>query len=64
MRYEQHNYAAAELKHQQGNLSQNALLEAKATLDSAQRDVTAAQLDLFTAYHSYQQAVQLGLTGN
>ncbi|MCI8415712.1 MAG: TolC family protein [Ruminiclostridium sp.] len=64
LRYEQHNYAAAELKHQQGNLSQNALLEAKATLDSAQRDVTAAQLDLFTAYHSYQQAVQLGLTGN
>lgn len=64
LRYEQHSYAAAELKYQQGNLSQNALLEAKATLDSAQRDVTAAQLDLFTAYHNYRQAVQLGLVGS
>lgn len=64
LRYEEQSYAAAELKHRQGNLSQNALLEAKATLDSAQRDVSAAQLDLFTAYHSYRQAVELGLTGN
>ncbi len=61
--YAQQNYAAEELKFQQGNLSQSKLLEAKATVDSAQRDVAAAQLDLFTAYHNYRQAVEQGLVG-
>ena len=59
--YEQQMYAVAEKKYQLGNLSANALQDAKDTLDSAQRDVEAAQLDLFTAYHSYDQAVKLGL---
>ena len=59
--YEQQMYAVAEKKYQLGNLSAYALQDAKDTLDSAQRDVEAAQLDLFTAYHSYDQAVKLGL---
>ena len=59
--YEQQMYAVAEKKYQLGNLSANALQDAKDTLDSAQRDVEVAQLDLFTAYHSYDQAVKLGL---
>lgn len=62
--YEEQMYAVAEKKYQLGNLSANALLDAKDTLDSAQRDVESAQLDLFTAYHSYDQAVKLGLVSS
>ena len=62
--YEQQMYAVAEKKYQLGNLSANALQDAKDTLDSAQRDAEAAQLDLFTAYHSYDQAVKLGLVSS
>ncbi len=62
--YEQQMYAVAEKKYQLGNISANALQDAKDTLDSAQRDVEAAQLDLFTAYHSYDQAVKLGLVSS
>ncbi len=62
--YEQQMYAVAEKKYQLGNLSANALQDAKDTLDSAQRDVEMAQLDLFTAYHSYDQAVKLGLVSS
>ena len=62
--YEQQMYAVAEKKYQLGNLSANALQDEKDTLDSAQRDVEAAQLDLFTAYHSYNQAVKLGLVSS
>ena len=62
--YEQQMYTVAEKKYQLGNLSANALQDAKDTLDSAQRDVEAAQLDLFTAYHSYDQAVKLGLVSS
>ena len=62
--YEQQMYAVAEKKYQLGNLSANALQDAKDTLDSAQRDVEAAQLDLFTVYHSYDQAVKLGLVSS
>ena len=62
--YEQQMHAVAEKKYQLGNLSANALQDAKDTLDSAQRDVEAAQLDLFTAYHSYDQAVKLGLVSS
>ncbi len=59
--YEEKVYAAAEKKHELGLLSDNGLLEAQITLHTAQRDVQAAKLDLFTAYHSYNQAVQYGL---
>jgi outer membrane protein TolC len=62
--YEEQVYAVAQVKYKQGNLSANALLDAQDTLDSAKRDVTSAQLDLYTAYHSYRQAVEQGLVGS
>lgn len=62
--YEEKVYAAAEKKHELGLLSDNGLLEAQITLHTAQRDVQAAKLDLFTAYHSYNQAVQYGLVSS
>lgn len=62
--YQEKVYAAQELKYQQGNLSANALLDAKDALESARRDVTAAQLELFSVGHSYQQAVELGLVSS
>lgn len=62
--YEEQVYAAAEKKHELGLLSDNGLLEAQITLHTAQRDVQSAKLDLFTAYHSYNQAVQYGLVSS
>ena len=62
--YQEQVCAAAELKYQQGNISANALQEAVDQRESARRDVEAARLDLFTAYHSYRQAVEKGLTGS
>ena len=62
--YEEQVYAVAEKKYQLGNLSANALADAQNTLNTAKRDVEAAKLDLFTAYHSYKQAVDLGLVGS
>ena len=62
--YQEHVCAAAELKYQQGNISANALQEAVNTRESARRDVEAARLDLFTAYHAYRQAVDKGLVGS
>ena len=47
-----------------GNLSDNALLDAKNTLNTAKRDVTAAEMELYTAYHSYEQAVKQGLVSS
>ncbi len=62
--YQEQVCAAAELKYQQGNISANALQEAVNTRESARRDVEAARLDLFTAYHAYRQAVNKGLVGS
>lgn len=62
--YEEQVYAVAEKKHALGLLSNNALLDAQVTLHSAQREVQAAKLDLFTAYHNYNQAVQKGLVNS
>ena len=59
--YQEQACAAAELKYQQGNISANSLQEAVNARESARRDVEAARLDLFTAYHAYQQAVEKGL---
>ncbi len=59
--YQEQVCAAAELKYQQGNISANALQEAVNARESARRDVEAARLDLFTAYHAYRQAVDKGL---
>ena len=62
--YQEQVYAAAELKYEQGNISANALQDAKNTLESARRDADAARLDLFSAYHAYRQAVDKGLVGS
>ena len=62
--YQEQACAAAELKYQQGTISANALQDAVNKRESARRDVEAARLDLFTAYHSYRQAVEKGLAGS
>ena len=62
--YEEQVYAVAERKHELGNLSDNALLDAKNTLNTAKRDVTAAEMELYTSYHSYEQAVKQGLVSS
>ena len=61
--YQEQLCAAAELKFQQGNISANARQEAVNARESARRDVEAARLDLFTAWHAYRQAVEKGLAG-
>lgn len=58
---EQSAYAAKKLKHQQGTLSQNALLDAEDALHGAQEKVQSASDDLFSAYNSYCWAVQHGI---
>ena len=58
---ERDNYAVAQLKHSQGNLSQNALLDAEDKVKEAQETVDGAAIDLFTAYHNYRWAVDCGI---
>lgn len=53
--------AAQELKYKQGKLSQNGLLDARDDLADAEAAVVTAKHDLFTAYLTYQQAVELGV---
>lgn len=62
--YEEQVYQVARLKYQQGNLSANALADAKDTYETAKRDYTSAQMDLFTAYHNYQNAVEYGIVSS
>lgn len=59
---QQDSYAAQELKHQQGSISKNALLDAGDTLASAQDTVDTARRSLFTAYNNYRWAVEYGIT--
>lgn len=58
---EQDNYEVAQLKHQQGAISKNALLTAQDDLGTAQDKVSAAQRDLFSAYNNYRWAVDHGI---
>lgn len=58
---EQDNYSVAQLKHTQGSLSDNGLLEAEDKVKSAQETVKGAEIDLFTAYHNYRWAVDYGI---
>lgn len=62
--YEEQVYQVAQLKHQQGNLSANALADAKDTWETAKRDYASAQMDLFTAWNNYQNAVQHGIVSS
>ena len=58
---EQDNYAAAQLKQSQGNISQNALLEAEDKLKEAREKVAGAENDLFSGYNTYRWAVDYGI---
>lgn len=62
--YEEQVYRVAQLKYQQGNLSANALADAKDTYETAKRDYASAQMDLFTAWHNYQNAVEYGIVSS
>ena len=58
---EKDNFAVAQLKHSQGNLSQNALLEAQDKVAEAQEKVSGAENDLFSSYNTYRWAVDYGI---
>ncbi len=53
--------AAAQIKFEQGALSQFALLDAKDTVADAQDAVNTAAINLFTAYNNYCWAVERGI---
>lgn len=58
---EQDNFAAAQKKHDLGNLSDNALADAKDKVSDAQDKVDGAAIDLFSAYNNYRWAVDHGI---
>lgn len=58
---EQHTYAAMELKHKQGTVSSNKLLEAEDTLRAAEETAQNAAIDLFSAYNTYCWATAHGI---
>ena len=58
---EEANYAAIQLKYDQGAISQNALLSAQDDVAAARDTVEGAAIDLFSAYHSYRWAVDYGI---
>ena len=58
---EEDSFAAAQLKYEQGNISQNALLDAQDKLSEAREKVDGAAIDLFSAYNNYRWAVDRGI---
>ncbi len=58
---ERSDLAAAQLKYEQGTISENALHTAEDDLYTAQGAVSGAERDLFTAYNNYRWAVDCGL---
>lgn len=58
---EQGNYAVAQLKHEQGSLSANGLLEAEDKVKQALETADSAAVELFSAYNSYRWAVDRGI---
>jgi hypothetical protein len=58
---QQEDYAASELKYQQGTISKNTLLSAKDDLTEAEEKVQSAANDLFSAYNTYCWAVENGI---
>lgn len=58
---EQSDYAAMELKYQQGTISKNALLSADDELRAAEETVKTAANELFSNYNAYCWAVQHGI---
>ena len=58
---ERSDLAAAQLRYEQGTISENALHTAEDELYTAQDTVSGAERDLFTAYNNYSWAVDYGL---
>lgn len=59
--YQEGEYASAQAKYNQGNISKNELLDAKDDLDEAAAAVTTAKHNLFSAYRTYWWAVEQGV---
>ena len=58
---EKSNYAADQLKYEQGTISKNTLLTAQDDLESARDTVATAERNLFSAYNNYRWAVDYGI---
>ena len=58
---ERSDLAAAQLRYEQGTISENGLHTAEDELYTAQDTVSGAERDLFTAYNNYRWAVDYGL---
>lgn len=58
---QEREYAVSALGFDQGNISANALADAKDTLAAAKDDVSNAERELFSKYRSYQWAVEYGI---
>ncbi|MBE6908787.1 MAG: TolC family protein [Ruminococcaceae bacterium] len=58
---QEREYAVSALKFEQGNISANALSDAKDELAAAKAAVTDAERELFSKYRSYQWAVEYGI---
>lgn len=58
---EEAEYNAASLKYQQGAISANALKTAEDELQDAKDNIATAARDLFSAYNTYQWAVEKGI---
>ena len=58
---ERSDLAAAQLRYEQGTISENALHTAEDELYTAQDTVSGAERDLFTAYNNYRWAADFGL---
>lgn len=58
---ERSDLAAAQLRYEQGTISENALHTAEDELYTAQDTISGAERDLFTAYNNYRWAVDYGL---
>ena len=61
LKCERSDLAAAQLRYEQGTISENALHTAEDELYTAQDTVSGAERDLFTAYNNYRWAVDYGL---
>ena len=58
---QERSYAVSALKYDQGNISANALADAKDELSSAKDEVASAERELFSKYRSYTWAVDYGI---
>ena len=55
------DFAAEELKFEQGRISRNAYCDAQDALAAAREKVATTGLDLFTSYNNYRWAVDHGI---